>query len=77
MHFEEADGRVKSKAPFPLTPALSLGEREKRSPVLGPKEAGSASTVSSIKRLKAGDITERHRSNGKRRLPFPLPQGEG
>ena len=48
---------------FPLTPALSLGEREKRSQLFGETTVGCCS-----KAYEFYEIIQR---------PFPLPKGEG
>ena len=48
---------------FPLTPALSLGERENRFPSLARTCVGVGGT--------------RFRISQKLRWPFPLPEGEG
>ncbi|MCI0541558.1 MAG: DUF1587 domain-containing protein, partial [Verrucomicrobiales bacterium] len=58
-----------SNAPFPLTPALSRGEREKRTPSLD--ESGIASDA------KSADKTERSALVPHRRTVLPLPEGEG
>jgi hypothetical protein len=65
FHGREAgpDSHWISHAPFPLTPALSLGEREARSPP--------------GKKTRDGNGESRFRFSGRPQHAFLLPEGEG
>jgi len=66
-------------APFPLTPALSLGERENLSPSLDGLSTARISPplVCLNEKPDAGDVTETFRIIRDGQLRFPLPKGEG
>jgi hypothetical protein len=74
---EEADGRGKMGVLFPLTPALSLRERENRSPVLKQKRSTSYANALSAKRSKDRRSIVCFLRKSEHRLLFPLPPGEG
>ena len=57
---------------FPLTPSLSLREREKRQPVFGLIE-GLGVPMRNVTRIVHGRVGERAVPPH----PFPLPEGEG
>ena len=66
-----------SRATFPLTPALSLGERENRPPLRGESNALVRAGVLALNRGARGasgsDILPKKDAG----CPFPLPAGEG
>ena len=64
---------------LPLTPALSLGERENLSPSLDGLSTARISPplVCLNEKPDAGDVTETFRIIRDGQLRFPLPKGEG
>src|SRR3989442_5331053 len=62
---------------FLLSPALSLGGRKKRSPLIGGADAVGPSTGSRSKRQDRDDSSKGARRLPTRRWPFPLPEREG
>ena len=66
-----------SHALFPLTPALSLGERENPSPVVWRADVAGWFSGRFCEGPESGDNGTRIRIGTGHRLLFPLPQGEG
>ena len=63
-------------ASFPLTPALSLGEREKRSPFCLIAKDTRRSCVLFVKQ-QDGECNKNGELSSRPHLLFPLPEGEG
>jgi len=62
---------------FPLTPALSLGEREHRSPRFEKSEATGGLSASKADKTKRGDEATGAIVFKDRADALPLPEGEG
>src|SRR5207247_2510859 len=73
----DARAFTSSDITFPLTPALSLGERVNRLPFLGNADIVSHSSAWIFERTKDGDRAGTVEIAGKRPYEFPLPEGEG
>src|SRR6266511_5356336 len=66
-----------SNASFPLTPALSLEERENRSPIVGEANTFDRSVRFPSKEVERGGSEIDVRRNKDASGLFPLPEGEG
>ena len=60
---------------FPLTPALSLGERENRQPIGGESNPLGRAAISALKRAAHGDTKSDIRLEKDAGCLFPAPHG--